>query len=44
MEKTIKLKKLKRKRKHGFRNRMKTKSGRNLLKRRRVRGRVKRTV
>jgi large subunit ribosomal protein L34 len=35
MEKTVKLKKLKRKRKHGFRKRTKTLGGRKVLKRRR---------
>jgi len=44
MEKTIKLKKIKRQRKHGFLSRMKTHSGQKVIKRRRDRGRKKYTV
>jgi large subunit ribosomal protein L34 len=39
MEKFVKLKKLKGKRKHGFRKRMKTRGGRKTVKRRILRGR-----
>lgn len=44
MEKMIKLKKLKRKRKHGFLSRMKTRTGKKVLKRRRNKGREKLVV
>ena len=41
---TYKPKKLKRKRKHGFLSRQKTSSGKEVLKRRRLKGRKKLTV
>ncbi len=44
MEKMIKLKKVKRARKHGFLARMKTHGGQKLLKRRRDQGRERLTV
>ncbi len=44
MEKTIKLKKLKRKRKHGFLKRSKSHSGKKVIKRRRQKGRKRVTI
>ncbi|MBI1981989.1 MAG: 50S ribosomal protein L34 [Candidatus Levybacteria bacterium] len=44
MEKRIKLKKLKRKRKHGFLTRTKSRSGREVIKRRRQKKRKKLTA
>jgi len=44
MEKTIKLKKLKRKRKHGFLERSRYHSGKKVIKRRRQKGRKRITV
>jgi len=41
MEKSIKLQKIKRKRKHGFLVKSKTNSGRKVLKKRRLKGRKK---
>ena len=44
MEKFVKLKKVKRKRKHGFLVKMRSLGGRKTLKRRRLKGRVKMSV
>ncbi|OGH21404.1 MAG: 50S ribosomal protein L34 [Candidatus Levybacteria bacterium RIFCSPLOWO2_01_FULL_38_13] len=44
MEKMVKTKRLKRKRKHGFLKRNKTRSGKKIIKRRRKKGRKRITV
>ncbi|OGH09703.1 MAG: 50S ribosomal protein L34 [Candidatus Levybacteria bacterium RBG_16_35_6] len=44
MERLVKIKKIKRARKHGFRSRAKTHDGKLVLKRRRAKGRKKLTV